>query len=106
MCPFETSASRLPAYRGRSPPTEASGGFPGGRNDGPAPQAVGALLSVPAPHEKRLESGRVTIHRPIKSSMSREERERAVHVLTQILVTHLRQTEELHGKLRDVRDAR
>lgn len=38
--------------------------------------------------------------------MSREERERAVQVLTQILVTHLRQTEERHGKLRDVTHAR
>lgn len=41
-----------------------------------------------------MKSDRVTIHKPIKSSMSREERERVVHVLTQILVTHLRRTEE------------
>lgn len=53
-----------------------------------------------------MKSDRVTIHKPIKSSMSREERERAVHVLTQILIAHLRQTEELDGKLRDVTHAR
>ncbi len=67
---------------------------------------MGARLSVPAPYEKRVKSDRVMIHRPIKSPMSREDRERAVHLLTQILVTHLRQTEEPDNKLRDVSDAR
>lgn len=53
-----------------------------------------------------MKSDRVSIHQPIKSSMSREERDRAVHVLAQILITHLRRTEERNGKLRDVTHAR
>ncbi|MGH2694498.1 MAG: hypothetical protein ACRDJJ_06715 [Actinomycetota bacterium] len=63
-------------------------------------------VSDVAAHKSWAKPDRIVIRRPITSPMSREERERAVHILAQILITHLSHTDELAGKPGDVRGAR
>lgn len=63
-------------------------------------------VSDAAAPKSRAKSDRIVIRRPIMSPMSREQRERAVHVLAQILIAHLSHTKEVADKPRDVRGAR